>query len=74
MELPDWEDAYTRLFATNEKHIEDIELADNVIRMFMRRVEQQAAEIERLRNLLHDRWTPACPACEFDDDSLWDEC
>ena len=65
-----WESAYKKLFAMNEKHIEDIELADNVIRMFMRRVEQQAAEIERLRSLLHDRSIPAYPACEFDDDSL----
>jgi len=69
MELPDWEDAYTRLFATNEHHIEAIENGDNVIRMFMRRVEQQAAEIERLRNLLHDRWTPTC----IDDDPGWSE-
>jgi len=67
MELPDWEDAYTRLFETNEHHIEAIELGDRVMSMFIRRLEQQAEEINRLRTLLHERWNPTC----FDKDDPW---
>ena len=64
-----WESAYKKLFATNENHIDAIELGDRVMSMFLRRLEQQAGEISRLRTLLHERWNPTC----IDDDPGWSE-
>ena len=72
-ELERWQSAYEKLFQTNEEHIKRYEWDESVIKMLLRQIKIQADEITGMRTKLNDQWVPKFPACELDDDSLWDE-
>ena len=60
---PDWERAYTTLYATNEQHISELETANTIISALQ-------TKVDNLRRVIKRAQTPICPTCEMDDDAL----
>jgi hypothetical protein len=70
-EQPDWEHAYKTLFATNEKHIQQLEVANATVNSLCEVARKKSDEVERLRAIIRRSEEKEMDDAEGDELAAW---